>query len=106
MAETGYPNGFKTSAVIQASEVDYFSIIKDMLAKAGIDLTLNVQDVGAGRAIYNSGDYDIVGWYGGRGPVTVFYNMVTLTAGTSVGGSGSQVNHPVILAASEKMRLM
>lgn len=106
LAEAGYPNGFKTSVLIQASETDYFSIIKDMLAKVNIDLSLNVQDLGAGRAMYNSGDYDMTGWYGGRGPITVFYNMVTLTAGTSVGGSGSQINDPVIQAASKKMRLM
>jgi peptide/nickel transport system substrate-binding protein len=106
LAEAGYPDGFKTSALIQASEADYFSIIKDMLAKVNIDLTLDVQDMGVGRAMYNQGDYDMCGWFGGRGPITVFYNMVTLTAGSSVGGSGSQVNDPVIQAASSKMRLM
>ncbi len=106
LAEAGYPNGFKTSVLISASESDYFSIIKDMLAKVNIDLTLDVQDMGVGRAMYNNGDYDMCGWFGGRGPITVFYNMVTLTAKTSVGGSGSQIDDPIIQEASREMRLM
>jgi peptide/nickel transport system substrate-binding protein len=106
LAEAGFPDGFQTSVLIGAGEADYFSIIKDMLSKVNIDLTLDVQDMGVGRAMYNNGDYDMCGWFGGRGPITVFYNMVTLTAGTSVGGSGSQINDPVIQEASAKMRLM
>ncbi|MEK7353222.1 MAG: ABC transporter substrate-binding protein, partial [Chloroflexota bacterium] len=33
LKEAGYPNGFKTSMVLTSTEVDYYSIIKDMWAK-------------------------------------------------------------------------
>ena len=106
LTEAGYPNGFKTSVLIAAPEVDYFSIIKDMWAKVGIDMALDVKDTGTRLAVYNSGNYDLTGQAGGKGPISVFYSMVTMNAGTSAGGSGSQIVDPIIRATSEKMRLM
>jgi peptide/nickel transport system substrate-binding protein len=103
LAEAGFPNGFKTTALISAPEVDYFSIIKDMWAKVGIDLSLNVQDTGQRTAIYNSGNYDIVGTVGGRGPISVFYHMVTMVADGPVGGNAAQINDPIMQQASVKM---
>jgi len=104
LKDAGYPNGFKTSVVIAASEVDYFSIIKDMWSKAGIDLSLNVVETGTRTNIYNSGNYDLVGAVGGRGPISVFYHMVTMRGDGPVGGNASQINDPVIVAASDKMK--
>ncbi|MEK7353687.1 MAG: ABC transporter substrate-binding protein [Chloroflexota bacterium] len=51
LKDAGYPGGFKTSVVINsASErIDELSIFKDMWAKVGIDLTLDVRDTG----VYN-----------------------------------------------------
>jgi peptide/nickel transport system substrate-binding protein len=106
LTEAGYPNGFKTSVLIAAPEVDYFSIIKDMWAKVGIDMALDVKDTGTRLTVYNSGNYDLTGAAGGKGPISVFYSMVTMNAGTSAGGSGSQIVDPIIRATSEKMRLM
>ncbi|MEK7353488.1 MAG: ABC transporter substrate-binding protein, partial [Chloroflexota bacterium] len=106
LAEAGYPNGFKATALITnaSAEVDYFAVIKDMLAKSGIELTLDVKEAGAGRPIYNSGNYDIVGSYGGRGPISVFYHMVTMRGTGPAGGNGSQINDPKIVEASDKMK--
>ncbi|MEK7354704.1 MAG: ABC transporter substrate-binding protein, partial [Chloroflexota bacterium] len=104
LTEAGYPNGFKTTALIAAPEVDYFSIIKDMWSKVGIDLSLNIQETGQRTAIYNTGNYDIVGAVGGRGPISVFYHMVTMRADGPVGGNAAQINDPVIVAASDKMK--
>lgn len=49
LAEAGYPNGFKTSIIYTASNSDqsnYFSIIKGMWAKVGVDLSLDPRDAG------------------------------------------------------------
>jgi len=78
LAEAGYPNGFKTTALIQQSEVDYLSVIKDMWKKIGVELELDVRDPGAVRSVYNTNEYDIVSRVGGRGPISVFYHMVTM----------------------------
>jgi peptide/nickel transport system substrate-binding protein len=52
LKEAGYPNGFKVTAIVSSggSDVDEAAVFKDMWAKAGIDLTLDVRDV----ATYNN----------------------------------------------------
>ncbi len=44
LKEAGYPNGFKTEILITADLSDYFSIIKDMWAKVGVDMKLDVRE--------------------------------------------------------------
>ncbi len=103
LADAGFPNGFKTTALISTTEVDYFSIIKEMWAKVGVQLDLNVVELAARRAIYAAGNYEVTGAAGGRGPLSVFYKMVTLVGHSPAGGSGSNINDPVIDKASEQM---
>jgi peptide/nickel transport system substrate-binding protein len=103
LADAGFPNGFKTTALISQPEVDYFSIIKEMWAKVGVQLDFNVVELAVRRNIYNSGNYEIVGAAGGRGPLSVFYKMVTQVAHSPAGGSGSNIQDPIMDAASEKM---
>ena len=103
LADAGFPNGFKTTALVIQSEVDYLSIIKDMWSKVGVEMDLNVVDPAAGRPIYNSGNYEIVSWFGGRGPISTWYHMVTQIGHSPAGGSGSNIQDPVMDAASEKM---
>ncbi len=45
----------------------------------------------------------MTGTQGGRGPLSVFYKMVTLVGHSPAAGSGSNINDPVIDKASEKM---
>ena len=104
LADAGFPNGFKTTAMVVQSEVDYMSIIKDMWSKIGVDLTLNVVDIAAGRPVYNSGNYEVVGFFGGRGPISTYYHMVTMVAHSPAGGSGANIQDPVMDAASAKMQ--
>ncbi len=104
LVEAGYPDGFKTTALIGSTEADYFSIIKDMWAKAGVELSLNVQETGARTALYRAGDYEVTGQAGGRGPLSVFYKMVTLVGHSPANGSGSNINDPIIDKASEEMQ--
>ncbi|MEK7353901.1 MAG: ABC transporter substrate-binding protein [Chloroflexota bacterium] len=102
LKEAGYPNGLKTSIMLLATEVDNFSIIKDMWAKSGIDLTLDVKEA----AVYNSLDrtrgYEALSTSGGQGPISIFY-MGSSLSGES-GANGSMINDPVINDALAKMR--
>ena len=50
LAQAGYPDGFKAEVVIMQADADLFSIIKADLAKVGIELDLQVKEVG----VYNS----------------------------------------------------
>ncbi len=104
LTEAGYPDGFKAVALLDQSEADYFSVIKEMWAKINVQLTLNVQETGARTTLYRAGNYEIVGMMsGGRGPLSVFYKMVTLVGGSPAAGSGSNINDPIINKASDEM---
>ncbi|MBI4267614.1 MAG: ABC transporter substrate-binding protein [Chloroflexi bacterium] len=52
LKEAGYPQGFKTKLIFEnaADQVDYFSIIKDMWAKIGVELTLETKE----KAVYDA----------------------------------------------------
>ncbi len=106
LADAGYPDGFKAEALIIQDEADYFSVIKAMWAKVGVELDLNVTERGAGTSIYREANYDVVGFHGGRGPLSVFYHMVTMVGQSPKGGSGANINDPIIDAASEKMQAL
>ena len=44
LKEAGYPNGIKTTALMTQTEVDYWSILKDMWSKAGIEVVFDVRE--------------------------------------------------------------
>ncbi len=104
LASAGYPDGFKTSALINQTEVDYFSIIKDMWSKVGVELELDVREAGTVRVVYGKADYDMVGAAGGRGPISVYYHMVTMVGDGPAGGNGANIDDPILDAASEEMQ--
>ena len=58
LAEAGYPNGFKAEVMMTEPSVDYYSIIKDMWAKVGIDLEFDVVEGGAYWGLLQSVGYD------------------------------------------------
>jgi peptide/nickel transport system substrate-binding protein len=63
LADAGYPNGFKTSIVVNSvapvgSDVDVASVYKAMWAKVGVDLTLDVKEPGVWNSIEYSRAYD------------------------------------------------
>ena len=79
LADAGYPNGFKTQLVIGnwTRHVDEMSMLKEYLAKIGVDATLNVMEPGTYttslygkrypgmiyvRGWSNNGDEDALGW--------------------------------------------
>ncbi|MBI4188237.1 MAG: ABC transporter substrate-binding protein [Chloroflexi bacterium] len=53
LADAGYPNGFKIEVLAQAADVDYLSIIKDYWSKVGVNLVIDVREVGVFTSITN-----------------------------------------------------
>jgi peptide/nickel transport system substrate-binding protein len=51
LAEAGYPNGFKAELILMEAEADLMSIVKADMAKVGIELDLQVKEVGAYNAL-------------------------------------------------------
>jgi peptide/nickel transport system substrate-binding protein len=104
LAEAGYPSGFKTSVLIAQSQVDYLSVIKDMWSKIGVELELDVRESAAVTSVYRSGEYDMVSAAGGRGPISVFYHMVTMVGDGPVGGNASNIKDQKLIDASTEMQ--
>ncbi len=58
LAEAGYPQGFNTNIIIENSAIDYYSIIKDMWSKVGVDLELRPKESAAFETIKKDKSYD------------------------------------------------
>ena len=71
LADAGYPNGFKTTLILSNGTdlIDYYSIIKDMWSKVGIDVTLDPRESAVWTSIDRGRQYDqmIHGSTGGVG---------------------------------------
>ncbi|MDP6632961.1 MAG: ABC transporter substrate-binding protein, partial [Dehalococcoidales bacterium] len=99
LAEAGYPDGFKVDAIITATQVDYFAIIKDMWSKVGIDLQLEVREAGAANALKRAGDYDVA--RGGGNIISIFFTPPTLTSTVKSYGN---VDDPKLHAGFSEIR--
>ena len=73
LTEAGYPNGFKTTVLITAADVDYYSVIKDMWAKVGIDLSLDVRESGTINNLRGPGMREYQLMPGPHPPVPTWY---------------------------------
>ncbi|MEK7353584.1 MAG: ABC transporter substrate-binding protein, partial [Chloroflexota bacterium] len=105
LKEAGYPNGLKTSILLTATEVDYYSIVKGMWAKVGIDLALDVKETAAKTAIITARQHEALssGSGHGRGPVGTFYLAPSLQ-GTGA-ANGSLIDDPIINEVLPRVRL-
>ena len=65
LTEAGYPNGFETSILVTASQVDFVSIWKDMWAKVGIELAIDVRESAAVSTLKNDGTFPGLAFGGG-----------------------------------------
>ena len=89
LAEAGYPNGFKTKMTCQASPttyVDYFSIIKTMWAKVGIDLTIDPKETAVFSSLYQARAYDEMICMS-QGPIGAVYKFLYCTGNSFTNGS-------------------
>jgi len=59
LKDAGYPNGFKVKVLCTSAQVDYFSVLKDMWAKVGVELDIATLETGAWTELYQRKR-----WYG------------------------------------------
>jgi peptide/nickel transport system substrate-binding protein len=99
LKDAGYPAGFKTSMLLLSTEVDYYSIIKDMWAKIGIDLRFDIKESAAKTAILTARSHEALA-SNGQPPVTNFPSSSAFN-GPSYGNS-SLIDDPIANAAYAK----
>jgi peptide/nickel transport system substrate-binding protein len=60
LRDAGYPNGFKTTMIISNGTdlIDYYSILKDMWSKVGIELTLDTRESAVWTSIDRGRQYE------------------------------------------------
>jgi peptide/nickel transport system substrate-binding protein len=96
LTEAGFPNGFKTTAVMLQQYVDFYSIIKDEWLKAGIDLSFNVMESPARTSYLNKGDWGSNIVDGGVASVSAWHTSPTLTGMPSANANTSRIFDPKI----------
>jgi peptide/nickel transport system substrate-binding protein len=92
LKEAGYPNGFKATALLTSTEVDYFSIMKDYWAKVGIETVLDIKESGTKSAIQTKHEQPEFSTWGGD-PIAIFYLPPTLSG---TGANMGELKDPVI----------
>lgn len=105
LKEAGYPDGFKTDVIFPSnptSDADYFSIIKQMWAKVGVDLELKPLESGAYTSIYMARNYDGL-LYASAAPVSQLYSCVNYWGKAQT--NGSYVDDPNVGPARDQMEL-
>jgi peptide/nickel transport system substrate-binding protein len=60
LTEAGYPNGFKVTVTARnlAERVDYYSVLKNMWAKVGVDITMELKELAVWESITGARNYD------------------------------------------------
>jgi peptide/nickel transport system substrate-binding protein len=104
LSDAGYPNGFKPSIMysnLGTFNVDYLSIIKDMWAKVGVNLTLVPLENAALNTRWNARNYDdmLYGLMASAGT----YRRSTNLVGNGGGWNLSFVTDPKATEARDKM---
>ena len=105
LKEAGFPDGFKASVTTQTSDifVDYYSILKDMWSKIGVELSINTVEFGVWQSITGARNYDSMI----QGPMS---GIGTLFQCTNLWGTASSnqsyVNDDRVLKARNEMIAM
>jgi len=102
LTEAGYPNGFKTSVTLTSVSADYYAIIKDMLAKVNIDMSLNIlADWGQIMSVANAFDYEMM--VPGVSPCATYPEQYQYTGGSYI--NGARLFDPYVDDMAEQARL-
>jgi peptide/nickel transport system substrate-binding protein len=78
LSEAGYPDGFRAELVLTATNVDYYSIYKDMWSKVGIELVLDVKESGAFASINQDRAYESL-ITSATGPPSIWPMLIVMT---------------------------
>lgn len=100
LKEAGYPNGFPAKLTLIATEADYYSIIKEMWAKVGIDLQLDVQEAGVHLSINMARSHEQL-ITSATGPPSIWPMFSVLTG--SAWQNSSMLNDPYVNATTAEI---
>ncbi len=97
LAEAGYPDGFRAKALTVNTAADFWAIIADQWSKVGVELELDVVEIGAKNSILNSKE----DWYqgitdGGCASDSAFHTSPTLTGVPSAAANTCRIFDPKI----------
>ena len=84
LADAGYPEGFKITALMTQPEVDYYSVLKDQWAKVSVELEFDIKEFGAFTNTLRSGTHPNIA-VSGVSMAYMYYYMPHLTATQGVG---------------------
>lgn len=103
LKDAGYPTGFKAKIVVYntAFNTDYVSVVKQMWAKVGVDLSIELVDFGVYNTRWAQRNYDELFYAGMASSGT--YRRCTNYVGTGAGWNLSWVNDPKTVEARDKM---
>ena len=93
LTDAGYPSGFKTELLITSIEADYYSILKDMYSKVGIDLTFNIVEGNVKNNILSRRAQAACST-GTTGPVNNFWVSTSIWGNSQY--NASMINDPVV----------
>ncbi len=92
LAEAGYPKGFKATALMTSTEVDYYSVLKDQWSKVGIDLDFKIVESGPKTTLLSSSQHPEITASGV--PQARMYYFITFFLGRDGVSNQSMVNDP------------
>jgi peptide/nickel transport system substrate-binding protein len=104
LKDAGFPNGFKATVVCTSAGTagDYFSILKAMWAKAGVDLAIDLKEPGVMSNISAGRTYDSM-MFGSQGPIGALYRLEYMSGAGQT--NGSYVSDSSADAVRSKMQL-
>jgi peptide/nickel transport system substrate-binding protein len=105
LAEAGLPQGFKTKIICAniSDIVDYLSIVKEMWAEVGVELTLDQREGAVAASISRTRTYDELMFAAGSPIGSVFIGN---SLGGQIAANGSYINIPAYEEARNQMRLL
>jgi peptide/nickel transport system substrate-binding protein len=93
LAEAGYPDGFKTEVLVNATTTDLMAIVQSMWADIGVEVEMVVRETAAYNSLMYGKKYDVLmGGYSPTNPFRYYYEQ----AGSFI--NFSNVEDPVITA--------
>ncbi len=109
LAEAGYPNGFKTSVTCSSStignpnQMDYYSVMKEMFAKVGVELRIDAKESAVMTSIQRSRAFEQMG----QGAVAPASNYLRCLEFWGEGQpNGSHVNDPYVDEVRSQMQAL
>jgi peptide/nickel transport system substrate-binding protein len=92
LAEAGFPNGFKVTALMTSGEVDFYSILKDQWAKVGIGLDFKIVESGVKTTLLSNATHPEIA--GNGVPQARMYYFIVHFLGRDGVSNSSMVNDP------------